>query len=53
MAKQINEWRAKRGPSQRDLAEVSGISREFIARIELDQHDPRLSTLEKQARRPA
>jgi transcriptional regulator with XRE-family HTH domain len=50
MAKRIKEWRAKRGLSQRDLAEVSGVSREYIARIELGQHDPTLSTLEKLAK---
>lgn len=36
--------------SQRDLAEKSGVSREYIARIELGQHDPTLSTLEKLAK---
>jgi transcriptional regulator with XRE-family HTH domain len=48
MAKRIKEWRAKRGLSQRDLAEASGVSREYIARIELG-HDPTLSTLEELA----
>jgi transcriptional regulator with XRE-family HTH domain len=32
------------------LVEVSGASREYIARIELGQHDPTLSTLEKLAK---
>lgn len=50
MAKRIKEWRAKRGLSQRDLADVSGVSREYIARLELGQHDPTLSTLEKLAK---
>jgi putative transcriptional regulator len=50
MAKRIKEWRAKRGLSQRDLADVSGVSREYIARIERGQHDPTLSTLEKLAK---
>jgi transcriptional regulator with XRE-family HTH domain len=49
MAKRIKEWRTKRDMSQRDLAERSGVSREYIARIELGQHDPTLSTLEKLA----
>ena len=49
MAKRIKEWRAKRGLSQRDLAEASGVSREYIARLELGQHDPTVSTLEKLA----
>jgi transcriptional regulator with XRE-family HTH domain len=38
------------GPSQRDRAERSGVSREYIARIELGQHDPTVSTLEKLAK---
>jgi transcriptional regulator with XRE-family HTH domain len=50
MAKRIKEWRAKRKLSQRDLADLSGVSREYIARIELGQHDPTLSTLEKLAK---
>jgi transcriptional regulator with XRE-family HTH domain len=50
MTKRIREWRDKRGWSQRDLAEASGVSREYIARIELGQHDPTLSTLEKLAK---
>ena len=49
MAKRIKEWRIKRGLSQRELADESGVSREYIARIELGQHDPTLSTLEKLA----
>jgi transcriptional regulator with XRE-family HTH domain len=49
MVKRLKEWRAKRTMSQRDLAERSGVSREYIARIELGQHDPTLSTLEKLA----
>jgi transcriptional regulator with XRE-family HTH domain len=50
MAKRLREWRAKRKVSQRQLAEDSGVSREYIARIELGQHDPTLSTLEKLAK---
>jgi HTH-type transcriptional regulator / antitoxin HipB len=49
MAKRLRERREKRGWSQRELAEASGVSREYIARIELGQHDPTLSTLEKLA----
>jgi transcriptional regulator with XRE-family HTH domain len=49
MAKRLREWRAKRKMSQRELAERSGVSREYIARIELGQHDPTVSTLEKLA----
>ncbi len=50
MAKRLREWRDKREMSQRDLAEKSSVSREYIARIELGQHDPTLSTLEKLAK---
>ena len=50
MAKRIKEWRAKRKLSQRDLADLSGVSREYIARIELGQHDPTVSTLVKLAK---
>jgi transcriptional regulator with XRE-family HTH domain len=49
MAKRIRELRDKRGLSQRELAERSGVSREYIARIELGQHDPTISTLERLA----
>jgi transcriptional regulator with XRE-family HTH domain len=50
MAKRIKDWRSKRKLSQRELADLSGVSREYIARIELGQHDPTLSTLEKLAK---
>jgi transcriptional regulator with XRE-family HTH domain len=50
MAKRIKEWRAKRGLSQRALGDESGVSREYIARIELGQHDPTVSTLVKLAK---
>jgi DNA-binding XRE family transcriptional regulator len=47
MVKRLREYRAKRGLSRREPADLSGVSREYIARIELGQHDPTLSTLEK------
>ena len=50
MAKRLRELRAKRKLSQRGLAEASGVSREYIARIELGQHDPTVSTLVKLAK---
>jgi HTH-type transcriptional regulator, repressor for puuD len=50
MVKRLRDYRAKRELSQRELAELSGVSREYIARIELGQHDPTLSTLEKLAK---
>ena len=50
MAKRLRALRDKRDLSQRELAALSGVSREYIARIELGQHDPTLSTLEKLAK---
>ena len=50
MATRLREWRAQRKLSQRALAEASGVSREYIARIELGQHDPTVSTLVKLAK---
>lgn len=50
MARRIRELRTKRGLSQRKLAALSGVSREYIARIELGQHDPTLLILEKLAK---
>jgi transcriptional regulator with XRE-family HTH domain len=50
MAKHLQELREKRGMSQRDLAEKSGVSREYIARLETAKQDPTLSTLEKLAK---
>ena len=50
IVKRLRQWRAKRAMSQADLAQASGVSREYIARIELGQHDPTLSTLEKLAK---
>ena len=50
MAKRLQTLRTKRGLSQRELAEKSGISREYIARLETARQDPTLSTLEKLAK---
>jgi transcriptional regulator with XRE-family HTH domain len=50
MAKRLQALRTKRGLSQRELAEKSGISREYIARLETARQDPTLSTLEKLAK---
>jgi transcriptional regulator with XRE-family HTH domain len=36
--------------SQADLSNRSGVSREYVARLELGQEDPTLGTLEKLAK---
>jgi putative transcriptional regulator len=46
----LKQLRAKRDMSQADLAEKSGISREYIARLETGHHDPSLGTLVKLAK---
>jgi transcriptional regulator with XRE-family HTH domain len=46
----LRQLRAARGMSQADLAENSGITREYIARLETGHHDPSLSTLLKVAK---
>jgi len=50
MAKRLQQLRALRGLSQRDLAQRAGISREYIARLETARQDPTLRTLEKLAK---
>lgn len=49
IAEAVREWRRVRGLSQRALAERAGIGYVIIARLELGQTDPRLSTLRKLA----
>jgi transcriptional regulator with XRE-family HTH domain len=49
-AMRLKRLRAERKMSQANLAEKSGVSREYIARLELDQQDPTLGTLEKLAK---
>jgi len=49
IAEALKEWRRVRGLSQRALAERAGMSYPILARLELGQTDPRLSTLEKLA----
>ncbi len=49
IAEAVRQWRAARGLSQRALAERAGMSYPILARLELGQTDPRLSTLEKLA----
>jgi len=50
MAKRLQQLRAAKGWSQRDLAERAGISREYLARLETARQDPTLRTLEKLAK---
>jgi transcriptional regulator with XRE-family HTH domain len=42
--------RAQRGWSQVALSKRAGLTKEYIARLELGQHDPSLSTLTKLAK---
>jgi transcriptional regulator with XRE-family HTH domain len=49
IAEQLKAWRADRGLSQHALAERTGMTDCMIARFELGQTDPRLSTLERLA----
>jgi transcriptional regulator with XRE-family HTH domain len=50
MAKRLRQFRNERDLSQRSLAEKAGISREYLARLEVGRQDPTLSTLEKLAK---
>jgi transcriptional regulator with XRE-family HTH domain len=45
----LKQWREVRGLSQRALAERAGMPYSMVARIELGQTDPRLSTLRRLA----
>ena len=47
VAMRIKEWRERRKLTQEQLAEKTGLSRGFLARLETARHDPKLSTLEK------
>jgi len=47
---QLKRLRAKRGWSQAVLSKQSGLTKEYIARLELGHHDPSLSTLTKLAK---
>lgn len=50
IAMRIRALRAKRQMSQEDLAERAGISRGYLARLEIGMHDPTITTLEKLAK---
>ena len=45
----MRAWRGVRGLSQRALAERAGVGYVLVARLELGQTDPRLSTLRRLA----
>ena len=49
-AMRLKRLRAERQISQADLARASGVSREYIARLELGQQDPTLGTMQKLAK---
>ena len=49
IGEQVRAWRGVRGLSQRALAEKAGVVPVLVARLELGQTDPRLSTLTKLA----
>lgn len=49
-ALRLRRVRADRKMSQVDLAKASGVSREYIARLELAQQDPTLGTMQKLAK---
>jgi transcriptional regulator with XRE-family HTH domain len=48
--KQLQRLRTRRGLTQEQLAVTAGLSRTFVTRLELGQHDPSLSTLVRLAK---
>ena len=46
----LKQLRAQHGWSQVALSKRAGLTKEYIARLELGQHDPSLSTLTKLAK---
>jgi transcriptional regulator with XRE-family HTH domain len=48
--KQLQQLRTSRGLTQEQLAVAAGLSRTFVTRLELGQHDPSLSTLVRLAK---
>jgi transcriptional regulator with XRE-family HTH domain len=50
MAAKLKALRERRGLTQEQLAEKSGVSRTYLARLETGRQDPTLSTLEKLAK---
>jgi len=50
MAEKLKALRERRGLTQEQLSEKSGVSRSYLARLETGRQDPTLSTLEKLAK---
>lgn len=50
LGKQLQRLRTSRGLTQEQLAVNLGLSRPYVARLELGQHDPSLSTLVRLAK---
>ena len=50
LGKQLQRLRTRRGLTQEQLAVNVGLSRTFVTRLELGQHDPTLSTLVRLAK---
>lgn len=48
--KQLHRLRTSRGLTQEQLGVTAGLSRTFLTRLELGQHDPSLSTLVRVAK---
>ena len=48
--KRVKMYRLKRRLSQEATAQKAGVSREYIARLEMGLHDPSLTTVAKLAR---
>jgi transcriptional regulator with XRE-family HTH domain len=48
--KQLQRLRIRRGLTQEQLGVTAGLSRTFLGRLELGQHDPSLSTLVRLAK---
>jgi len=50
LVRRLKALRNEQGLSQAALAQKANLAREFLARLELGQHDPSLSTLSKLAK---
>ncbi len=50
LSMKIKRLRREKKWSQATLAKAAGVSREYLARLELGHHDPSLTTLQRLAR---